>query len=201
MRILMAIIPFVFCVLQLNGQQKAMIHLFKDKPKDLILFINPTFQFSDIAQQYCNIPGIRAGVIINKKIAIGGLYNFTLNGITLPMTNGSGKVQMKMGGIHFEYTLWPLQIVHLSIPVSAGIGQLKITGATTGTPTGNPNFFFAEPGLMIEFNIWKYAKFGLGTSYRYTGHLLYNSLTSNDISGFSAVASVKFGMFYYSDRK
>ena len=201
MRILLVIIPFIFCTLHLNGQSQVMAHLFKDKSKDLSLYINPTFQFSEIVQQYCVIPGIRGGVIFNKNIAVGGLYNFTLNGLTLPQTKGAGQLQMKWGGIYFEYTLWPLQKVHLTIPVSSGIGQLKISGNTNETLTGKPNFFFAEPGLMIEINIWKYAKLGFGGSYRYTGNVSYNSLIPDDLSGFAFVASVKLGMFNYPELK
>ena len=201
MRILLVIIPFIFCTLHLNGQSGVMTHLFKDQSKDMRPFINPTFQFSEIAQQYCGIPGIRAGVIFNNKLIVGGLYNFTLGSISLPESKGGGKLQMKRGGVHFEYTLWPFQKVHLTLPFSAGIGKLKITGSTIESLTGNPNFIFAEPGLMIEINIWKYAKFGFGGSYRYTGNVTYNSLTANDLSGFSFVASVKFGMFNHSDHK
>lgn len=201
MKIFLAIIFFLLFVIHLNGQTKVMDHLFKDKPKDLSIFINPTFQYSEIAQEYCTIPGIGAGVIINKKIALGGVYNFTLNAISLPEKKGGGKLQMKWGGVHFEYTLWPLQKIHLSLPFSAGMGQLKISDNTNAISTGNANFIIAEPGLMIEINIWKYAKLGLGSSYRYIGNVSYNSLTSSGIKGFSAVASIKFGMFDYPELK
>ena len=201
MRILLSIIPYLFCVLQLNGQSKTMHHLFNDDSNVLSPFINPTFQYSQITQQNCMIPGIRAGVIINNKLLIGGVYNFTLGDIALPVANGAGKLQMKWGGLHFEYTLWPLQIVHLTIPLSAGMGQMKITESTNETMTGSPNFYFAEPGLMIEINVWKYTKLGFGSSYRYTRKVWYNSLTPNELNGFSAVASVKFGIYKDSAQK
>ena len=200
MRIIIILTAFLFCVLQTNGQSRNKTHLFKDKDKDLSFVINPTFQFSEIAQQTSGFPGIRAGLIINRKFTIGGLYNFNLSEISLPATKGSGKLAMKWGGLYFEYTLWPLQVVHLTIPVSMGMGQLKTTGSTTET-TGDPNFYFAEPGLMLEINVWKYAKLGFGASYRYTGNVTYNSLTTNDLNGFSAVASIKFGLFNYPELK
>ncbi|HEY3388975.1 MAG TPA: hypothetical protein VGK38_05350, partial [Prolixibacteraceae bacterium] len=193
MKILISTIMLLFSMIPVNGQSNRKTHLFTDKSKDLSFFINPTFQFSEIAQQYCDIPGIRAGIIINKKLIIGGLYNFSLNDILIPETKGGGKLQMKWGGLHFEYTLWPLQVVHLTVPFSAGIGQMKIAESQNATLTGNPNFYFTEPGLMIEINIWKYAKLGIGANYRYTGSVSYNHLTANDLNGFSAVASVKFG--------
>jgi len=201
MKILLAIVLFVFCAFNLCGQSRTMRHLFNDKPKNLSLFINPTYQFTQIVQQNCYVPGVRAGLIINKKIAVGGVYNFTLGHILLPVTNGGGKLGMKSAGVLFEYTIWPLRKVHLTIPVSTGIGQLKITESLNGITSGTPNFFFAEPGLMMEINSWKYTKVGLGVSYRYTTNVSYNSLTTSDLNGLSFVASIKFGNFNYANRK
>ena len=189
----------MFCLQSLNGQSKIKTHLFKDKSTPISPFINPTFQYSEIARQNCMIPGIRAGVIINNKFLVGGVYNFTSGGVNLPASNGAGKLKMKWGGLHFEYTLWPLQTIHLTLPLSAGIGKMSITESTNEIMTGSPNFIFAEPGLMIEINVWKYAKLGFGGSYRYTSKVTYNALTDNDIKGFSAIASVKFGMFNYPE--
>ena len=201
MRILILMIAFLLCVFPVNSQPKVKTHLFKDKSTAPIPFINPTFQYSQIAKQFCTIPGIRAGVIFNNRFLIGGVYNMTLGDIALPASIGAGKLQMKWGGVHLEYTLWPLQVVHLTIPLSAGIGQMKITESANETLTGSPNFYIAEPGLMIEINVWKYAKLGFGGSYRYTANVSYNSLTTNDLNGFSVVASVKFGMFNNPEQK
>jgi hypothetical protein len=195
----LAIIMFVFCVIQMNGQPKVMSHLFKDKAKDLNPYISSTFQFSEVALQYSTVAGLGAGVIINKKIILGLLYHSTFNEIALPVLKGSGLLKMKMEGVHFEYTLWPLQKIHLSIPLSAGIGQLKITDSELSVQTGKPSFLFAEPGLILEINVWKYAKLGISTSYRYTSQVGYGPITSTDLNGFIAAVSVKFGMFNYAE--
>ncbi len=208
MKTLFALITLILCMLQLSGQINPMDKLFKDRPKDLSLYINPTFQYSQIAVQHSTIAGIGAGLIINKKITVGVDGNLSFPDISLPESSGPGKLQMKWGGIHFEYTLWPLQIVHLTFPFSAGMGQLKITG-NSETMTGSPNFLFLTSGLMLEFNVWKYAKLGIGTTYRYTGNVNYRSvpesvflysITESDLKGFAAVVSLKFGIFRYLKR-
>jgi len=198
MRILMIITLAVFSVLNLNGQINPMDQLFKDKPRDLALYLNPTYEYSQIALNRATIGGLGGGVIINKKLSLGVVYNMPLENISLPPSIGTGKFQMRWGGLHLEYTLWPLQKVHLTFPLSAGIGQLKLKGTSSGTVSGSPNFIYAEPGMLIEANIWRYAKLGIGTSYRYTGNVTYDSLTSGDLSGFAAVVSLKFGNFRYS---
>lgn len=201
MRIALAIISLVLGTLQLQGQINPMDKLFKDKPRDLAIYINPTFQYSQIALQRTSIAGIGAGVVINKKFTLGAIGYTSIKNITLPEAYGSGTLQLIWGGLHLEYTLWPLQIIHLTFPLSAGMGQLKITGNTVAAPTGTPNFLFAEPGMMIEANIWSYFKLGIGTSYRYTANVDYNSLTSADLNGFSAVVSFKIGKFRYGRRR
>ena len=198
MKILLIITLAVLAALNLNGQINPMDQLFKDKPRDLELYLNPTFEYSQIALNRTMIGGLGGGVIINKKISIGAVYNMIPKNIPLPPAIGTGRFQMIRGGLHLEYTLWPLQKVHLTFPLSAGVGQLKITGNRAGTVSGSPNFIFTEPGIIIEANIWRYAKFGIGTSYRYTGNVSYDSLTPADLSGFAAVVSLKFGNFRYS---
>ena len=198
MKILLIIILAVVATMKLEGQINPMDQLFKDKPRDLVLYLNPTFEYSQIALDRTMIGGLSGGVIINKKISIGAVYSTLPKNIPLPPAIGTGKFKMSWGGLHLEYTLWPRQKVHLTFPLSAGIGLLKITGNSGGTVAGSPNFIFAEPGLMIEANIWRYAKLGIGTSYRYTGNFSYDSFTSGDLSGFATVLSLKFGNFRYS---
>ena len=175
-----------------------MDKLFKDKPRDLTLYLNPTFEYSQIVLNRAMIGGLGGGVIINKRISIGVVYSLPLENIPLPPSIGTHKFQMKSGGLHLEYTLWPVQKVHLTFPLSVGMGQLKIAGNPGGTISGSPNFIFAEPGMMIEANILWYAKLGIGTSYRYTASVSYDSLAPGDLSGFAAVVSLKFGKFRYS---
>jgi len=175
-----------------------MDKLFKDKPKDLTLYLNLIGQYTQIDLKRTVIPAVGAGVIINKKISVGITYYRTTTKIPLTEDPAMGRLQMHWGGFHLEYTLWPKEKVHLTFPLSIGMGEFKISGNTTGIPlSGHPNFIFAEPGFMIEANIWDYAKLGIGTSYRSVGNVNYGSLKATDINGFAALLSLKFGNFKY----
>ena len=200
MKIFLIFTLAVFGVLNLKGQIKPMDKLFRDKPRDITLYLNPNFEYSQIALQRTMIGGLGVGVIINRKISIGAVYNTTIKNIHLPEPIGTGNLKMAFEGVHFEYTIWPTQVVHLTFPLSAGLGQLQITGNTSAI-TGSPNFIFAEPGMVIEANIWKYAKLGIGTTYRYTANVTYGTITQDDLSGFNAIISLKFGYFRNSRRK
>ena len=99
MRILLVLALVVFGVKTLTGQINPMDKLFKDKPRDLTLYLNPTFEYSQIALQRTMIGGLGAGVIINKKISLGGVYKTTVTNINLPASIGTGKLKMAVLGI------------------------------------------------------------------------------------------------------
>ena len=180
-----------------------MKHLYGDRGKDISPMLSPTIQLTELLKELNYVPGVKAGVILNKKFTFGALYNFTIKDQQLPKLKGNGSMGMKWGGLLFEYTLWPLQNVHLTLPFSAGMGQLNLVD-TISTPgqklTDNPSFMFAEPGLAVEFNVWKYAKFEIGGGYRYTNNAT-DRIKAYDLSGFSFNASLKFGFFNYEETK
>jgi len=201
MKTFLIIALILFGSINLSAQINPLEHLFRDKPRDWELYINPTFEYGQIDLVRTKIGGLGGGLIINKKVSFGLVYNSLFKNLLLPAANGGGKLQMRWGGLHLEYTVAPLQIIHLTFPFSAGIGQLKIAGNTNGPITGNPNFYFAEPGFMIESNIWSYAKLGIGTIYRYTRNINYDNITPAELKGFAAMVSLKFGNFRYSHHR
>jgi hypothetical protein len=197
------VVTTFFFTLSLHGQKRAMKHLYGDRGKDISLMLSPTIQLTELMKELNYVPGLKAGVILNKKITLGATYNFSFKDIQLPKQKGIGSMGMKYGGLLFEYTLWPLQSVHLTLPFSAGMGQLNLSD-TISIPgqklTNNPLFIFAEPGLAVEFNVWKYAKFQIGGGYRYTNDAT-DLIKAYDLSGFSFNASLKFGMFDYEETR
>ncbi len=203
MKSLLAIILSVLFVVPLLGQKRTLRHLYGDKRKDISPMLSPTIQLTELVKVLKPVPGLKAGVILNKNITFGAVYNFTIKDQQLPVVKGNGSMGMKWGGLLFEYTLWPLQNVHLTLPLSVGMGQLNLTD-TISVPgvriTGSPLFIFAEPGLAFEFNIWKYAKLDIGGGYRYTNNAT-ELIKNYDLSGFSFNASLKFGLFNYEETK
>ena len=203
MKILYVIVISFLFTLPLYGQKRAMKHLYGDRGKDISPMFSPTIQLTEFVKELKYVPGVRVGIILNKKFTLGALYNFTIKDQQLPKLKGNGSMGMKWGGLLFEYTLWPLQNVHLTLPFSAGMGQLNLTD-TVSVPgqslTDSPSFIFAEPGLAMEFNIWNYAKFQIGGGYRYTNNAT-DLIKAYDLSGFSFNASLKFGFFNYEETK
>jgi len=178
-----------------TGQSKIMNHLINDRRNEYRPYLTAGIQVTQLRLYPTIIEELGAGVLINRKISIGYDYSKSILNIFLPSSKQDGQIEMLKKALHLEYTLWPKEKVHLSLPLEIGSGHLGIKGLATDKITGNPDFTFIEPGIILEENLWKYAKIGLGAKYRYAFNVNYCYLQSNDISRFTAVLYIKLGKF------
>ena len=71
--------------------------------------------------------GLRAGVVWNDRLALGGFYQQNINEVRLDSFSlpDNSYLDMKLGGGYLEYTLWADRLVHLSLPLMIGGGELQ----------------------------------------------------------------------------
>jgi hypothetical protein len=114
-----------------------------------------------------------------------------------------------MGGGFVEYSLWSDQLIHLTIPLFIGGGELSLDNRGDDNQQdwyssyGDDYFFVVEPGLQAELNLYKYVRFHLGAGYRIVNGIDYNetsdtenlNLGNSDISGFTLSAGLEIGLF------
>lgn len=106
------------------------------------------------------------------------------------------------GGVSVSYTLNPINRIHLSFPMMVGGGGIAYNrnndvGLNPGEePTeASRAFFVLESGAIVEANVIKYLRVGLGVSYRLTSNTLLNySNNPEQIAGKSALAGLNFGL-------
>lgn len=187
----------ILFALSSTGQIKPMDHLFKDRQNEYSPYLTVGMQLTQLWFTPTFNGEIGTGVLINKTYSIGYDYTKSFLNIFLPSSKQDGQIEMTKNALHLEYTLWPKQKIHLSFPLEIGTGNLGIKGMASSNITGKPRFNFFEPGVVIEKNFWKYAKFGIGAKYRYAFNVDYCGLVSSDISRFTAVLFVKFGKFTF----
>ena len=165
------------------------------------------FKTSYIKSDLGTTHGIFGGALIGHS---------TLIGISLGSNLTHPKLNHGYLGILVQYTNSPDNLVHFS-------GQLLVANASArgyerkktdlfenfGNITGS-NFYIIEPGLNIELNITKEARFIFGLSYRHAsglGDLSFEQWDNNshsstiytynddDLNGFQFNIGVKFGDF------
>lgn len=153
--------------------------------------------------------GGRGGVIINHCFVIGGggygivnsprYNNFAIGGTTYP----SAYLQGGYGGLLLEGIFWSRKLVHFSVPVLIGAGNLFFTNQRYPDTDWDPNilenansaFFVIEPGIEVELNVVRFMRLAAGISYRFAPSAELPNIASNVFNSLNVSLLLKFGSF------
>jgi len=167
-------------------------------------FGGPVVKFSRLAGADAIISGGRGGVILNRRLAIGGGgYAVTSENIRTDFRFDDGSqpaLQLAYGGVEFEYITRPRSLVHATVSLLLGGGAATYrsratTGSTVATQTLESPVFVAEPGAHVELNVTRWFRPGIGVGYRHVNGSDLPSVTDGALGGAVGTLTFKFGRF------
>lgn len=166
------------------------------KTEHLGAFVAPSYGWTTIDGSSTSLFYLRAGVSFLDQFSIGGYFNTSLNEI-FPESETIENVYMDywtVGGFA-EYTLLSKKLLHLTFPVFVGYGEVQMDNEAGSAGLGEANFIQVEPIALLELNLHKYVRLNLGAGYRFVGEMQYRNFDQSQLSGFTAHAGIKIGLF------
>lgn len=104
--------------------------------------------------------------------------------------------EMGYGGLELEYIANWDKLFHFSLQMLVGSGTvhyrhcgMDLFGQDTDT------FFILEPAVHRNLNLFTKVRMSLGTGYKYVSGVTSPITTSAELSGLSAILTVRFGKF------
>ena len=140
--------------------------------------------------------GGHGGVIFNSYFYFGlGAYGLvTPNQFVGSFPKESLDMYMGYTGLMMGFNVMPTKVVHFSIPLFVGVGNLELEHDNIFVE--NSAFLLFEPGLQLEVNVAQFLKIGLGAGYRMVqGTTLRNDITDDDLTYWTGNFSLIFGKF------
>ena len=140
--------------------------------------------------------GGHGGVIFNSYFYFGlGAYGLvTTNQFAGSFPEESLDMHMGYTGLMMGFNIMPTKVVHFSIPLFVGVGNLELEHDNIFVE--NSAFLLFEPGLQMEVNVAQFMKIGLGAGYRMVqGTTLRNDITDDDLTYWTGNFSLIFGKF------
>ena len=139
----------------------------------------------------------RAGVVFGDKLSLGGFYSMSLNDFVPESETSTGTyMDFRWGGGFVEYTVKAGKKAHLTFPLLIGGAELELDSEGDSGPNfGESNFLLVEPAVLLELNLLQNLRFHVGGGYRIIGDFAYRGLGPSDLSGFTAQAGIKIGIF------
>jgi len=167
-------------------------------------FGGPVVKISRLAGADAVFSGGRGGVILNRRLAIGGGgYAVTSENIRTDFRFPDGSrpsLQLAYGGVEFEYITRSRELVHATVSVLLGGGAAsyrsrETTGGSVATQTLESEVFVAEPAANLELNVTRWFRPGIGVGYRYVNGSDLPGTTDGALSGAVGTITFKFGSF------
>lgn len=188
-----------------NNEVKSII----GRDKEITGFGNIDFRVGEVVDQQALIVGAYGGVLINKYFMLGVAgYGLTteskFDGFN-PETSAPRELNLYGGyaGMLMGFKVASREIIHLSVPMIIGAGQLDVSDDNYFDLANGDNdfvlesssFFVFEPSALIELNISHHFRLGFGAGYRLVKGSSLENLDDDDLSGFSGVVSIQLGKF------
>ncbi|MEL6562398.1 MAG: hypothetical protein AAFQ94_29785 [Bacteroidota bacterium] len=179
------------------------------KNNDITGFGGLDVKVGDFNEERALFTGAYGGVIINRHYILGvaGYGLATSNNFTGTVPGADAPKELDIyggyGGLMIGGIIAPKSIVHVSLPIVLGVGNIYVSDENffnntidTDFTIDQSTFFVIEPGLAIEANITPSFRISLGASYRMVrGSSLNQPIKDDDLTDFTGLFSLRFGRF------
>lgn len=207
MKKMLLIVMFVAGII-IHGNAQEVQTLFKGRATGYGALSN---KFTKIGGDYANIVEVYGGVYLNHKFLIGISGAASTNYLPVPpeySVRPLDDLSYEYGqvGLVTEYVLGSNKAVHVVFHLFSGAGftlqydrydwEDNQHDWFDGKEDIEENWFFvAEPGVQLEFNLFKWMRFSPGVSYRTAYGSDAKGLNDTALSDWSYNATLKFGKF------
>lgn len=196
------LIILCFIVINITAQTNQAVKTFFGKEEsNMGYFINPSCQFGEIAGSTAIIPGIGAGVVFQDRIYLGINYKYIASENT-PEGEKDNRLYLEQRwiGIKCGYSINPGKVVHFNFPIEFGGSEIEMDLKDSFenefiVPSDDAWFYYLEPGVTLEINLYKYLKLHFEAQYRFLSDVAFRNLTAKNLSGMNYSIGVKMGIF------
>jgi hypothetical protein len=155
-------------------------------------FVAPTFGTTGWGGSLAYSPGLRGGVYLNRRFAIGLAVNGIGDGQTHFGTDGNRNFG-SYGGLLLQYVVQSNRVVHVSFESTIGDGRWCVT-ADSNACVGK-RFLVVEPAANLEVNVARHVRFTTGIGYRFAVAGSGEGPSSRDMSSLVVRSGLVFGSF------
>jgi hypothetical protein len=155
-------------------------------------FVSPTFGTTGWGGTLAYSPGLRGGIYLNRRLAIGLAVNGLVNGDSHLGTN-EGRNFGTYGGLLLQYVVQSNRLVHLSFESTIGDGHWCASNGNNDCV--GRRFIVFEPAANLEVNIARHVRFTTGVGYRFAVAGSGDGPSSHDMSSLVVRSGLVFGSF------
>jgi len=155
-------------------------------------FVSPTFGTTGWGGTLAYSPGLRGGIYLNRRLAIGLAVNGLANGDSHLGRNEGGNFGT-YGGLLLQYVVHSDRLVHLTFESTIGDGRWCVSD--NNNDCVGKQFIVFEPAANLEVNVARHVRFTTGVGYRFAVAGSGDGPSSGDMSSLVVRSGLVFGSF------
>ena len=163
--------------------------------RDIGFFVAPTAGGTQMDGTNTMLFNLRGGLVLKDRFSIGGYFSGSDEIFPQNVSSTNTYQEYWTAGGFMEYTLLPKKLVHLTLPLFFGYGEVELYPETRGDRNDEGNFFQIEPSALLEINLHKFVRFNVGAGYRFIGQINNPIFDQADFSGPTGYLGLKMGLF------
>ena len=157
-------------------------------------FLAPSFGTTGFDGRLNYTPGLRGGIYLNKRFAVGIAAQGLASSATT-LNHDEVRNLGSYGGLLLQYVWHSDQLFHGTLESTIGNGRWCAAGTGGSDSCATKGFLVFEPAANIELNIAKHLRFASGVGYRFAVAGSGEGPSSRDMSSLVVRTSLIFGSF------
>jgi opacity protein-like surface antigen len=157
-------------------------------------FLAPTFGTTGFDGRLNYTPGLRGGIYLNKRFAVGLAAQGLASSATTLNANEVRNLG-SYGGLLLQYIWRSDQLIHGTLESTIGNGRWCAVGTGGSDSCAAKEFLVFEPAANLELNVAKHVRFASGVGYRFAVAGSGEGPSSRDMSSLVVRTSLIFGSF------
>ncbi|HEY0868982.1 MAG TPA: hypothetical protein VGD55_01170 [Acidothermaceae bacterium] len=157
-------------------------------------FLAPTFGTTGFDGRLNYTPGVRGGIYLNKRFAVG-IAAQGLASSASTLNHDEVRNLGSYGGLLLQYIWHSDQLFHGTLESTIGNGRWCAAGTGGSDSCATKGFLVFEPAANIELNVAKHVRFASGVGYRFAAAGSGEGPSSHDMSSLVVRTSLIFGSF------
>jgi hypothetical protein len=155
-------------------------------------FVSPTFGTTGWGGTLAYNPGLRGGIYLNRRLAIGLAVNGIANGDSHLGTNERRNFGT-YGGLLLQYVVQSNRLVHVTFESTIGDGRW--CASDSNNDCVGRRFIVVEPAANLEVNVARHVRLTTGVGYRFAVAGSGEGPSSRDMSSLVVRSGLVFGSF------
>jgi hypothetical protein len=157
-------------------------------------FLAPTFGTTGFDGRLNYTPGLRGGIYLNKRFALGIAAQGLASSATT-LNHDEVRNLGSYGGLLLQYIWHSDQLIHGTLESTIGNGRWCAMGTGGSDSCSTKDFLVFEPAANLELNVAKHVRFASGVGYRFAVAGSGEGPSSRGMSSLVVRTSLIFGSF------